>query len=743
MEVGMKPSRPWYLAFAVMMLLSQSLLGQDAKNVTLLSNFGKGEGESKAVYAAGSIVYYGLGNKVQIASFSNPAAPVKIGSVILSDVVEALVRTSINGTQYLVVSGGSKMWLINVQNPTTPSLTSTVDVAPGATCEGIATSGSYAFIAAGSAGFKIYSIATPASPTFVTSIDSLAYCECVVISQPYAYIAGGGTASGSVGPRTHIVDISDPTKPVYKSGIWVEGYHQAVNVIGNYAYVCNYGTSSAYGLAVVNIADRTKPVFVTQIPLNRVAGLVFDGNYAYVAAGDSGLVILNVVNPAAPVVIGKMGTPGRAAWVSYGAITIGGTPTGHIFVSNRLPQPGISAINVSVPATPTTSAFLGALASASGSAFTPFYSNGKVYVAYGTAGLRIVDVSNPTSAALLSTTALGGDSRGVAVSGNYAYVAARDSGVFVVDVTNAANPTKLNTLKLSRANGLACSGNYLYVAAGDSGLGIVNITTPASPAFVAYSHPGGQTGENVAVAGNVIGLTDYTKILFFDKTTPAAPVDKGTTPKFKTGDEGFAIAGNYAYVPDGDSLKIYGISNLSAPTLVSRIYTGGYGYMAAAAGNYCYVASEGTGVRAINITNPAAPTEAGYYDGVPQSRGVTANAEYIYVAEKLDGLSVYRNDLVTSVGGKETTPMKFDLLQNYPNPFNPTTNIAVELPERAFVTLEIFDILGQRVALLVNRQMPAGSFNVAFNASLLPSGMYLYRMQANSYSSVRKMLLLK
>ena len=733
----MKPRIPLYMVFAVTLGLTQMLFAQTASNVTLLSNYGIGEGDSKAVFAAGSIVFYGLGNKVQIASFSNPAAPVKIGSIILSDVVEALVRTSIGGTQYLAVSGGSKMWLINVQNPTTPSLVSTVDVAPGTTCEGIATSGSYAYVAAGAAGFKVYNIATPSAPVQVASIDSLAYCENVVISAPYAFIAADGP--GYVG-RSFIFDISNPAAPLYKSTILgFGGYHQYMSVRSGYAYICDYNT----GLQVINVADVTHPVNTVAIPSGfSTASIVFDGNYAYIAVGTLGLYIYDVSSPGAPVFVTSILTGGRAAFVSYGAITIGGVPKGHIYVSNR-DTPGCAAINVSDPAHPVLSGTLTAVPAASGIAYCPVYSGGKVYVAYGAAGLRILDVSNPTSATLVSTTALGGDSRAVAVSGNYAYVAARDSGVYVVDVTNAASPAKLNSLKLPRANGLVCSGNYLYVAAGDSGLGIVNITSPASPVLVAYSHPGGQTGENVAVAGNVLGLTDYSKILFFDVTTPATPVGKGTTPVFKTGDEGFAIAGNYAYVPDGDTLKIFGIANLLAPTLVSRIYTGGYGYMAAVAGNYCYVASEATGVRAINITNPAAPTEAGYYDGVSQSRGVTANGAYVYVAEKADGLSVYRNDLVTSVAGNGAIPRTFDLLQNYPNPFNPTTNIEIELPERAFVTLDVYNVLGQRVAVLLHRQMPGGTFTVPFNATALPSGIYLYRMKANSYSSVRKMILVK
>ena len=379
----MKAYKLFFLILVGLTFFSQELVAQDIKNMTLLGNYGRGEGESKGVFAAGSLVFYGLGSKVQIASFSNPANPVKIGSVILSDVVEALVRTSIGGTQYIVASGGSKMWIINVANPTTPSLVSTVEVGLGATCEGIATSGTYAYIAAGDAGFKIFNIATPSAPTPVASIDSLAYCESVVISQPYAYIAANTTSNFQ--GRSFIIDISTPANPVYKSTIMgYGGYHQYMNVRSGYAYICDYNA----GLQVINVSDVTNPVNVIEVPSGyRTGSIVFDGNYGYVAVGDSGMAIYNISNPSSPVFVSKIQTTGRAAFVSYGAITIGGTPTGHIFVSNRNPAPGVSAINVSNPAAPVTSAFLPALASPSGIAYTPFYSNGKVYVAYGTAGL--------------------------------------------------------------------------------------------------------------------------------------------------------------------------------------------------------------------------------------------------------------------------------------------------------------------------------------------------------------------
>ena len=83
------------------------------------------------------------------------------------------------------------------------------------------------------------------------------------------------------------------------------------------------------------------------------------------------------------------------------------------------------------------------------------------------------------------------------------------------------------------------------------------------------------------------------------------------------------------------------------------------------------------------------------------------------------------------------------LEQNYPNPFNPTTSIAFSLPESAQVSLAVYDVLGRRVATLVNGRLQAGQHSVQFEASSLPSGMYLYRLTTPTGSMTQKMILLK
>ncbi len=100
--------------------------------------------------------------------------------------------------------------------------------------------------------------------------------------------------------------------------------------------------------------------------------------------------------------------------------------------------------------------------------------------------------------------------------------------------------------------------------------------------------------------------------------------------------------------------------------------------------------------------------------------------------------------LETSNESENGVPQEFGLDQNYPNPFNPSTNINFSLPQTSRVTLAVYDMLGRRVAtLLNNQQLNAANHSVKFDASALASGMYIYRIEAGSFISTRKMMLIK
>jgi hypothetical protein len=100
-------------------------------------------------------------------------------------------------------------------------------------------------------------------------------------------------------------------------------------------------------------------------------------------------------------------------------------------------------------------------------------------------------------------------------------------------------------------------------------------------------------------------------------------------------------------------------------------------------------------------------------------------------------------DMAAKTDNDATLPTEFTLNQNYPNPFNPTTTINFSLPVASDVTLEIYNVLGQKVRTLINEAMEAGSHSVSFDGGDVSSGMYFYKLRAGDYSATKKMTLVK
>jgi parallel beta-helix repeat protein len=97
----------------------------------------------------------------------------------------------------------------------------------------------------------------------------------------------------------------------------------------------------------------------------------------------------------------------------------------------------------------------------------------------------------------------------------------------------------------------------------------------------------------------------------------------------------------------------------------------------------------------------------------------------------------------TSISASKFITMNYQLHQNYPNPFNPQTTIGFTIPERQFVRLEIFNVLGQPVEVLINGSRDSGNHEVVFDGTRLASGIYYYRITAGQYNSIKKMLLVR
>ena len=123
-----------------------------------------------------------------------------------------------------------------------------------------------------------------------------------------------------------------------------------------------------------------------------------------------------------------------------------------------------------------------------------------------------------------------------------------------------------------------------------------------------------------------------------------------------------------------------------------------------------------------------------FYDGTNVS--AAGFASFIHVSGTAEGESA--DEPITG-----TLPGKYALEEAYPNPFNPTTTLRYDVARNGLVSLKVFNVMGQEVATLVNRQVRAGSYTATFDASTLSSGVYFVRMQADGFNAVRKVMLMK
>jgi hypothetical protein len=180
---------------------------------------------------------------------------------------------------------------------------------------------------------------------------------------------------------------------------------------------------------------------------------------------------------------------------------------------------------------------------------------------------------------------------------------------------------------------------------------------------------------------------------------------------------------------------------------------GGYG------GTDLYISSkdtDGSWKGAINMGEPvnsSAGEDSPFVsaDGLYLFFNSDRHQQYDYNPYWVDAQVIY--DLITDVEDEDSNPVDFYLSQNYPNPFNPATAIKYSIPVIWFVTLRVFNIIGEEMAILVNEEKSAGNYTVEFSAkggsasggdaTILSSGIYFYKLQAGEFIQVKKMMLLK
>ena len=183
-----------------------------------------------------------------------------------------------------------------------------------------------------------------------------------------------------------------------------------------------------------------------------------------------------------------------------------------------------------------------------------------------------------------------------------------------------------------------------------------------------------------------------------------------------------SISGQYGVYESFEKyIRIYG------DTLESKVYTGAYIDTSSAAPDTSWM-SVVDGL-AIVVTKGLGITEYGQGITIGSFTGAIINGDTL--------------GTITSVKDSESNQNDYRIYQNYPNPFNPSTIIEFTIPKREDVRLNIFNSIGQKIAVLIDESLSGGNYKIKFDGSDLSSGIYFYQLKTRNYSEVKKMLLLK
>ncbi|HET6349007.1 MAG TPA: hypothetical protein VFH88_07990, partial [Candidatus Krumholzibacteria bacterium] len=370
-------------------------------------------------------------------------------------------------------------------------------------------------------------------------------------------------------------------------------------------------------------------------------------------AGDGGLKVIDISNPASPTVTGSTtGSDQNAVDVALAG--------DYAVVANS--QYGVAMVDISGP-TPGVVATLSAPGLASRVAADGNYA----YVTAGTE-TNVMDITDPVHPAFVAGVAARGGPRWVTVHDNRLYVSDIRAGVQVVDVSTPADPHVLGYLDvppLPDTRGVVVDAGRAYIAAGASGLAIADLSKPPCPnnaggVFIATR---GSTAA-VAVDGDRGVSLDYVGLNVLDISDPSRPTIIAESGKLGASWYGVALADGFAYALEGsEGMLVFDVTDLINPHIVGHLDLPATPRDVVVLGNRGYLADGSAGLHVVDVSDPTSPRIVGTADTPYVAAGVAVNNGFAYVADG-NSLQVVDVRVPTSprvIGGVDTPGLATDV----------------------------------------------------------------------------------
>jgi hypothetical protein len=543
----------------------------------------------------------GSSGKLHIFDISNPFNPFLTASYLCGYGPNTL---DVSGNYVYTDSQGYAI-ILDVSDPYNPLLVGKYTVWGGV--GNFRVLGTRQYIANITSGFMIYDVSNPHAPVKLGSVPIPSEAPDIEVVGDYAYFQ-------SPSPGMQVIDVSDPANPFIVAS-HSKYYHELV-VNGNVAYAFNYDTLAVLDLtwpmAITEISKKTFPRYHTANLTNGKDLYVFEwnggfrdidvsdpsnvsvaggqsfiqypackevraaGKYAFVAAGPSGLRVVDVTDKSNPVAVSSVATIGECTSVSI---------DGSLAVVND-DSVGIHLIDISNPTSPSLISsyampeYVTSVALHQNLAFAADYYR----------GLTIVDFSVPVAPSLVGELTIPGGMRRIIVDGNYAYLSGEGASPVIVDISNPQAPALVSSVPSNNhsSTGLSVSGNSVFVGTSDDYIRSFDISSPQSP-LLQSSLKVTSSPWDFAFAENYLYAADYTFVLVVNVTDPITPKLSGQFPSYPSWSFGVAISGDYIYVAGDNGFMVLkktavscgdanldGIVNISdAISLINYVFANG------------------------------------------------------------------------------------------------------------------------------------------------------------------------
>lgn len=446
---------------------------------------------------------------------------------------------------------------------------------------------------------------------------------------------------------------------------------------GNFVYVAD----GLFGLHVVDVGDPATPMILKTVATNGAAlDVLAVDSLLYVATASAGVEIYDLVDAKGPLFVGGVATPGQVLGMAVKDTLL--------FIADD--ALGLQVINARVPSSP---AIIGG-ENTPGQAQDVVVSGDHAFVSDLVLGFRSISISNPSAPFLLDTLAIPGQPGGLAIDGSTVYVASGSEGVQVVDVSQPDTPIIVGNVPMpGGTRDVDTSENRVYAADRFLGVQVVDITEPQNPSLLMSFDTSGEAigvnvfGDLLYVSNPGVGFGGSVDVVDVSNPDPVPILSTEDTPGPA---QGAFLVGEALYVCDGVSgVQVFDVSNAEAPRVAANIPLAGARHLAAH-GGLAYVAMDVDGVGMIDVSDPFTPTVLPAV--FPPAERVAAQDSLVYLARGAAGLSVFRV-------GPAKDP---ELFLNVESPFAGRAHDVVASTSHAFVAwgnagLRVIDPTGMQV----------------------------------------------